>query len=228
MATLIGTAAGHFTTRARRRALVVGFYLAFAASVALHMTSGPGSLVLLASAMFTAIFTGRLLLHLIRSPAPDDERMRRVREQAYHQAYRIFTYLILAAMSCVLVVFVTGGRWVPYTPHTASQWMDFLQVVCWIVITLPFALMVWTEPDLPVDTLEEREAQRAVLQGPPFPRKRQRFMVGILVALGLLTVAQFAGVVHLSDFAGDIILATAAGLGAGGAMIWNWGRGPKR
>lgn len=222
MATLIGTAAGHFTTRARRRALVVGFFLGFAASVTAHMMSGgPGPLILLASVMFTTVFIGALLLHLARSTAGEDERMLRVRERANALAYQIFMVMFTTAMLYALVVLRTGRGWVP---TTEMQWLNLMAGVAVLSVILPAALIVWTEPDLPVETPEEREDQRRALQGVPFPPGHRRIRTGLVILSGLLVLTQFA----LPEPYDEVVGWIAGGVLLVGSIILNRCRGPKR
>ncbi len=141
--------------RAARRLLVLGVYLGYAALVggwALTSTFNlglpfflltiPGALVMLGA--LAKLYTSAP--HRMANETDDrlDERQRLVRNEAFRASY-----ILLAALCVVGVVY--GGiawdndwLWLPDT-RTAVQavvWGVFL-----LVMTLPTAVLAWTEPD---------------------------------------------------------------------------------
>ena len=126
--------------------LVVAWYLARRLdSMPLFMLVLPLSIVLLVG--LAVLFTS-WVWHAANQPDPElDERQLRVRDRAYLQSYRV-----LAGATVVATVYGAlawdNGLWLP---GTWNQVQALVWGVLLLTMTLPAAVIAWTEPDLPAD-----------------------------------------------------------------------------
>lgn len=230
MATLIGEAASHVTTRARRRVLVAGAYLSFGASVALAQLSrreGGTALEAAASVLLMATLVAYLvLLHLTHHSRTNpstllDERGLAVRDQAYRRAYGLACWTVAAGLAYAWLATRTGWGWMP-AGH--RDWAGVLAVACYLLVSFPPAVIAWTEPDLPVEDAEDEAREREVLRGVPLTPLRLRLMLGLAATAAVLAGAQLAGAGVVPDRYGDSLAGVATGLLFGAALLWGWRR----
>lgn len=134
-----------------RRALVLATYLGYLAwMAALALLPSPLLwLVAVPAAAATLYGLARLLIEpkLGTSDRADqelDERQLHLRNAAYLSAYRIVGALVVSAL--IYAQLATDFGW--WLPDTYNAW----QAVFWgawiLVVTLPTALLAWSEPDL--------------------------------------------------------------------------------
>jgi hypothetical protein len=228
MATLIGEAASHVNTRARRRALVAGLYLALPSAVALTLAEERGgrpwldvaNSILLVVAML-ALIVLQHLTHNSRTNPPSllDERERAERDQAYRRAYRILTCGMGIVALYALGHMVYGWGW---APATLREWLAVWYLGGFAMAGLPGSVVAWTAPDFPADDPADAEAERAALRGVPLPSVRLR-LLGALAVVGLaLTVVQYAGLGLLPPrYGAGLFAGTSCGLLLGLAFVWN-------
>lgn len=233
MATLIGEAASHVTTRTRRRALVAAAYLSLGASVAaagLSGRRGGTALEVVASVLLLAALAAYLvLLHLTHHSRTNpstllDERGLAVRDQAYRRAYRAACWLVAGGLGYAWLAARSGRGWMPAEP---GDWAGLLAVSCYLLISFPPAVIAWTEPDLPVEDAEDRERERETLRGVPLTPLRWRIMLGLAVTSAVLAAAQLAGAGVVPERYGDSLAGVATGLLFGAALLWGWRRREK-
>ncbi len=149
-----------FETRTRRRAVVVSLYASYAALVSCFAgadRSGLGLLALLALLPIGAwLIWSYLALSQIALPyaaegvgvklPPLDERQLQVRDRAFYRAYQL-----LSSVAGLWIVYETIAR----TSERQWFWLpvgfDQYQAVVWgyllLAMTLPSAVIAWTEPD---------------------------------------------------------------------------------
>ncbi|HEX8273902.1 MAG TPA: hypothetical protein VF615_14785 [Longimicrobiaceae bacterium] len=230
MSTLIGEAASHVTTRARRRALVAAAYLSFAASVAVSRFASADHVTVVgisASALLMLALTAYLvLMHLTHHsrtnpPALLDERGLAVRDQAYRRAYGLACALVATALAYAWLAARTG--WGPM-PERPRDWAGLLAVACYLLVSFPPAVIAWTEPDVPVEDAEDAARERETLRGIPLTPLRLRLMLGLAATAVLLEVAQLAGVGVLPERWDDALAGLATALLFGAALLWGWRR----
>jgi hypothetical protein len=233
MATLIGEAASHVTTRARRRALVAAAYLSLGASVAaagLGGDRGGTAAQVAASALLLVAFTAYLvLLHLTHHSRTNpstllDERGLAVRDRAYRRAYGMACWLVAGGLGYAWIVARSGAGWMPEEPR---DWAGVLAIACYLLISFPPAVIAWTEPDLPVEDAEDEERERETLRGVPLTPLRWRVMLGLAVTSAVLAGAQLAGAGVVPEPYGDTLAGVATGLLFGAALLWGWRRREK-
>ncbi|WP_412026941.1 hypothetical protein [Deinococcus yunweiensis] len=99
--------------------------------------------------MLTVAAGGSLMMprNLGISDGPDselDERQRRVRDEAYVNAYRLLCTLFILVRLYVMIGH-DAGWWLPRSSNElqATFWSGLL-----LASTLPSAILAWTEPDL--------------------------------------------------------------------------------
>lgn len=233
MATLIGEAASHVTTRARRRVLVAGYYASLAASISLvALGRGSGAARYATAGLLLLIATlvaHMVLLHLTHHSRTNpsellDERGRAVRDRAYRRAYRLLTWIVAAALLYAWLA-ARYGWWIPARP---PQWAATLAIACYLMTSLAPAAIAWTEPDLPLDDPEELAAERETLRGVGLPPLRLR-IIGTLAALGVaLSVAELAGAGLVPERYDDAVTGVATGLVFGALLVWGQGRNVRR
>lgn len=231
MATLIGEAASHVTTRTRRRALVVGFYLTFPASVAATLAAkrgGPDGLDVAGSILLlTAMLELVVLLHLTHNsrtnpPSLLDERERAERDQAYRRAYHVLSWGLAAAMVYAWAHMQWGWGWAPATPR---DWLAAWYLCGFAVAALPASVVAWTAPDLPAEDPADAEAERASLRGVPLPSVRLKVLGALTAVCLVLTLAQAAGLGLLpARYSTGLLAGTSCGLVFGLVFVWNWER----
>lgn len=233
MATLIGEAASHVTTRTRRRALVAVAYLSLGASVAaagLGGDDGGTAAQVAASALLLVAFTAYLvLLHLTHHSRTNpstllDERGLAVRDRAYRRAYGMACWLVAGGLGYAWLVARSGSGWMPEGPR---DWAGVLAIACYLLISFPPAVIAWTEPTVPLDDAEDEERERETLRGVPLTPLRWRLMLGLAVTAAVLAGAQLAGAGVVPERYGDSLAGLATGLLFGAALLWGWRRREK-
>lgn len=230
MTTLIGEAATFVRTRARRRALVCGFYLSFAASIAaaaLGRRGGGAAGEVVACVLLAAAFAGYMVLmhlthHSRTNPAALlDERGRAVRDQAYRRAYGLAVGTVAAGMLYAWGATLLGRGW---TPAGHRDWAGLLAVAIYLLISYPPAVIAWTETDVPVEDPEDEEMERRVLRGVPLPPAAWRLMLGLTAAAVVVAGAQLAGAGLFPERYGDSLAGLATGLLFGAGLLWGFRR----
>jgi hypothetical protein len=233
MATLIGEAASHVTTRTRRRALVAAAYLSLAASVVAGGLSGRRSGTAPEAAatalLLTALAAYLVLLHLTHHSRTNpstllDERGLAVRDRAYRRAYGMACWLVAGGLGYAWLVARSGWGWMPERP---GDWAAVLAIACYLLISFPPAVIAWTEPDHPVEDAEDEERERESLRGVPLAPMRWRLMLGLGVTAAVLAGAQLAGAGVVPERYGDSLAGLATGLLFGAALLWGWRRREK-
>jgi hypothetical protein len=159
-----------FESTRRRRAVVIGLYASYLALIACFAGAGRSGfgLVLLVALLPTAavLVWSFMALSQIALPyasesvgvkLPElDERQLQVRDRAFYRAYQV-----LSSVAGLWIVYETIARtstrpwfWVPvsFDEYQALVWGYLL-----LAMTLPSAVIAWTEPD-PV-TLEDGEVE---------------------------------------------------------------------
>lgn len=161
-------------SRARRRGVVIVLYASYAALIAcfaLASRSGVGWIFLAgllpAGLLLMSAFLALSQLALPYADegvgvtlTPMDERQLQVRDRAFYRAYQW-----LSSLAGLWIVYETIARtavrqwfWVPET-------FEEYQAVVWgyllVAMTLPSAIIAWTEPDLPDAELEPAELRIA-------------------------------------------------------------------
>ena len=147
-----------------RRAGVVAAYGGYAAFVAVFWLSrqfdGPARHWIFALTIPTALvllagFVGLLASWVwIAANSPDaalDERQQRVRDRAYLHGYQALGATIVFGGIYALLAWDTRAKLGLWLPRTWNE----TQAVFWglflLALTLPTAIIAWTEPDLPAD-----------------------------------------------------------------------------
>jgi hypothetical protein len=146
--------------RARRRALVVGVYVGFAAVMAAMYAGAtavprwPVWLGVIAIALFLATALGFVRLVAAPGYAADtldrqlDERQRMVRDHAYRLAYYALTLLFILLSLVVMYAAGNDASWQALRePALFLPWFTFLPG------SLPSVVVAWTEPDPPEDVV---------------------------------------------------------------------------
>ena len=80
-----------------------------------------------------------------------DEREQRVRDRAYLRSYQALAALVVLGGVYAALAWDTRARWGLWLPQT---WNEVQAVFCGLLLlamTLPAAVIGWTEPDLPVE-----------------------------------------------------------------------------
>lgn len=149
------------SSRRRRRAMVAVMYLllvAFAGSglVGPELESTIGAWIwwflgpLLVLGLLLSLIALAMLRSSIQNLADDnvkrlDERQRSVRHQAHHRSYKILAFLTIIVMSyLMLAIQIYPNRlWLP----RGEEFYYVNMTVLWLLITLPTAVIAWTEPD---------------------------------------------------------------------------------
>jgi hypothetical protein len=138
-----------------RRALVIGCYGGYALFVlAWVVTATPLREVLtLLLGLLCVTCMGMLLMPNVLGVSDGmetllDERQRAFRHRAYVRAYALLSGLVVATALYTFIAVDSGRLWLP-------QGGLSLQAVFWgvllLVLTLPTALIAWTEPEPPSD-----------------------------------------------------------------------------
>jgi hypothetical protein len=150
-----------FESRARRRWLVALFYAVVAAfDLAARVIDTTGPWIFIGcGVLFAALFI--VFSWITDTRTRGDEREMHRRDHAHYVAYRSLLYCFLAGFFVYGVVlfplfasYFTGPHAstlpLPLTlPGFLMQLQRFLLVaVCILVITLPEAILLWTEPDM--------------------------------------------------------------------------------
>jgi hypothetical protein len=138
-------------TRARRRLSVFLLYLGYGAAL---LTIGAGShfrsLFLALFAVLAALgLTGILLARRGLVHGVLDERQRTVRDQSYYTAYLILGALALLLSGWMLLARLDAIGLPTLAP---SQIVLLCGGIILLALTLPSAVMAWTEPDPPEDS----------------------------------------------------------------------------
>lgn len=149
--------------RASRRRLVLGSYLGFALFVALTLSLPPlfralswsKYLVLLPVLPLVSlvVWCSFRLLQPQRLGISDgtdellDERQRLLRGRAYLNAYRVLGLLFMLLLLYISLAVDQGWP----MPHGYSAWNLLYMAALLLSLTLPSALLAWTEPDPPTE-----------------------------------------------------------------------------
>jgi hypothetical protein len=138
----IGNLRIRFESRTRRRWLVAFFYASLAAlDLAARTIDTTGPLILIVCGLLWVALLIVISWLVDNAWTRGDEREMQRRDHAYYVAYR-----------SLLWCFVAGFLLYPgvLRPLFASYfWGHFLRVaVCFLIITLPPAILLWTEPDM--------------------------------------------------------------------------------
>jgi hypothetical protein len=155
---IVGKYSIHFESRARRRLFVTLFYGA-AAVICLAWCSFNPKEAIGAWILSGGMILGTALVIVFTSIAEDprargDEREMHRREHAHFQAHSLFAMMIVAAI--IADIFLKGHN--PITPLLPAelrggmvQWSQALLMAIGILyISLPRAILLWTEPDIEV------------------------------------------------------------------------------
>jgi len=148
---------GHSLSRTRRRSAVLATYLGYIAmvgvwSIASFYQAVGLFIVVSLLAVITLSGFGLLVTSWVwsaanASEADLDERQQRVRDRAYLYSYQAFAGIVTGAGFYTAVAW-DNGWWLP------STWNQ-VQAVMWgillLALTLPAAVVAWTEPDLADD-----------------------------------------------------------------------------
>ena len=146
--------------RWKRRLSVACLYLGVFLALLLMVTKSDGSsgslpLSLLVSLFVVVSLAGLAgVLQTQKTLFPDalgplDERQRGVRNQAYVLAYRVLGLLVILSAGYALAIRVGRFR----LPGLSSLEVFLLMIgAAVVVMTLPAAIMAWTEPDPPEDS----------------------------------------------------------------------------
>lgn len=134
--------------RAHRRRLVVMMYLIFAVLIVVWFSQPAASLV--AGCMIAAFALLLLILHLVGRPSEaTDERERHRWDHASARAYPWLGYVLVFAMFTSQVHRKVNAAIHPAL-HDALQLLPYgiLMAAGVLYVTLPQAILLWTEPDL--------------------------------------------------------------------------------
>lgn len=144
-------------TRTRRRLAVLASYAGYVVlmlvwyaaaarhSLALYVLVALLALVMLSG--FVVLLTS-WVWHAANEPdASLDERQQRIRDRAYLQSYRGLAGLLALVAVYAGIAWDTG--W--WLPQTENQVQAVVWAVLLITMTLPAAVVAWTEPDLPYE-----------------------------------------------------------------------------
>ncbi len=224
MPTLIGEAATHVNTRARRRALVAAMYLSAAAIGVLERLEGAGGgwtetarPVATLAFIVAIVLLGHLTYHSKTNPDTLlDERGRSVRDRAYRQAHHAVSVLATAGLLYLVLAVRLGWAWVP---GTTGEWLGVAFAATFLTASLPIAIIAWTEPDFPAEDPEDAEMERRALRGVPVSRVRVRTVAALAVAGVALTALQYAGAGPLPARHNSLLAGLTTGLLFGLALI---------
>ena len=155
---IVGKFSVHFESQARRRMFVTPFYIAVALICLAWCSFNPKETIgawmlsggLILGTAFAIVFTS-----IAEDPrARGDERETHRREHAHFQAHSLFAKIVVAAI--LADIFFKGHN--PITPLVSPalrggmvQWPQaLLMAIGLLYISLPRAILLWTEPDMDV------------------------------------------------------------------------------
>lgn len=156
----VGNIRIRFESRARRRWLVVLFYALMAVlDLACVNNRIHPPLSYLAAWVVSGLAILVFALLIVFTWLTDDMRMRGderetyCREHAYARAYRALRYFIAAAFFAVVGLFPEPNPIIPLLPPTVRAFLVqlpymLLFAILLLYITLPQAILLWTEPDM--------------------------------------------------------------------------------
>ena len=164
-----GDRGGLELTRRRRRAAVLATYLGYAALVGSFWLNGAADLprwtamlpiaagaALLAG--LTTVFVGAWWDRANQVDAALDERERAVRDRAYRSSYTVVGTLCVTTVVYAAIAADSGRGWLP---STSNEWQAVVWGVLLLVMTIPTAVLAWTEPDpVPDEPADGRVANR--------------------------------------------------------------------
>ncbi len=145
-------------SRLRRRAAVLAAYLGYLSMISVWYVASAresAGLFILVSVLAVVMLAGLVLLftswvwYAANSPDPSlDERQQRVRDRAYLHSYQLFAGAVTLAGLYAGIAW-DNGWWLPSTWNQvqAAMWGLLL-----LAMTLPAAVVAWTEPE-PSDDL---------------------------------------------------------------------------
>jgi hypothetical protein len=146
---------GPIPSRARRRGAVLAAYLGYAAVVGLFWLRGTfdtpaWTLALAPVAGLVAVVGlstfcfGRIWVVANAPDADLDERERSVRDRSYRQSYLLVAGAFLLTAVYGAIGYDTGLLWLP---RTWNELQAIMGGVLLLTVTLPPAVVAWTEPD---------------------------------------------------------------------------------
>jgi hypothetical protein len=152
-------------TRRRRRAVVITLYASYAALVAcfaLAGRDGVGLVFTLLLAPVGVVLVGSFMaLSQIALPyssegvgvrlPPLDERQLQVRDRAFYRAYQIAASIFGLWIVYDAIARTNNRQWL-WTPTTFDQYQAIVWAYLLLSMTLPSAIIAWTEPDIPDET----------------------------------------------------------------------------
>lgn len=155
----VGNLRIHFEPQSRRRRFVTLFYAALAVICLAWCSFNPKETIG-AWIISTCMIVGVAFVILFSSISGDtrsrgDEREMRRREHAYFQAHSLFTKIVVVALIAD-VCFRGHNPVTPFVPLALRggmvQWPQALLMAIGLAyITLPQAILLWTEPDMDPD-----------------------------------------------------------------------------
>jgi hypothetical protein len=160
-------------SRAARRAIVVTLYASYAALVACFAGAGREGVGLLFLALLIPLgmilVASFMALSQIALPysseglgvtvPPLDERQLQVRDRAFYRAYQIAASVFGLWVVYDAIARTAERQWF-WTPTTFNQYQAIVWGYLLLSMTLPSAVIAWTEPDTTED-LDEREVRLA-------------------------------------------------------------------
>lgn len=156
----VGNIRIHFESRTRRRWLVVLFYALMAAldvACVNNRVHPPPSYLAAWIVCGLAILVVALLMVLTWLGGPwrmrDDEREMHRREHAFARAYRALGLFIVAVLLAVVGLFPQPNPIMPHLSPVARAFLTQLPVfllfaIVFLYVSLPGAILLWTEPDM--------------------------------------------------------------------------------
>lgn len=148
-------------TRSRRRALVITLYAAYVALIACFSLAGREGLGLLF--LVSLIPVGTVLLASFWSLSqialpyategagvalvPPDERQLQVRDRAFYRAYQTISALFGLWIVYEAIARTNTRQWF-WLPQTFDEYQAIVWAYLLVSMTLPSAIIAWTEPDL--------------------------------------------------------------------------------
>ena len=147
-------------SRGCRRRLVVAMYLCLAAVTLLFGFAPSDSWFVLALGLLVVAFTlyAKLLIPIMKEVTgkkdPElDERQLLVRDRANGRAYGVLGAIFLSVVLYAMLAAspgLLGGVDLP-TPRTAFDFALLILLFAHLVVSLPAAMVAWTEPDPPLE-----------------------------------------------------------------------------
>lgn len=155
---IVGKFSIHFESQARRRLFVKLFYVAVAVICLAWCSFNPKEIIgawILSGGMILGTALAIVFTSIAEDPrARGDEREMHRSEHAHFQAHSLFAKIVVAAI--IANIFFKGHN--PITPFIPAalrggmvQWPQaLLMAIGLLYISLPQAILLWTEPDMDV------------------------------------------------------------------------------